>query len=161
MPPQRVIKRSLITESPSETRELACRLAQAVQLPAVIALVGPLGAGKTVFVKGLGQGLGLDGDTICSATFVIVCEYGTRRTLVHVDAYRLAGPEELAAVGWDEMLERPNCLIAVEWANRVAELVPPEALRVHLAPAGPSRRKIRLGCTVPGPWVAVLDDLDQ
>ena len=159
MQAQGVIRRSLVTESPRETRDLACGLAQAVQLPAVVGLVGPLGAGKTVFVKGLGEGLGLDGDAICSATFVIVREYGTQRRLVHVDAYRLSGPAELEAVGWDEILERRDCLIAIEWADRVADLLPPEALHVNLAPTGPTSRTIRLTCSPTGWWAGVLDGL--
>jgi len=149
-------KRTLITSSHLETRELARRLAAAAHLPAVIALAGNLGAGKTEFVKGLGWGLGLDPDSICSATFVIVCEYGTSRKLVHVDAYRLRSSDELDAIGWDEIITAEDSLVAVEWADRVTDRLPPETLRIEMELLGPTQRKITLQTDPTSPWGSLL-----
>ncbi|NLX03707.1 MAG: tRNA (adenosine(37)-N6)-threonylcarbamoyltransferase complex ATPase subunit type 1 TsaE [Phycisphaerae bacterium] len=146
------------THSPEQTRELACRLARRVQLPAVIGLVGQLGAGKTEFVKGLGRGLSVDERSICSATFVIICEYGDGVTLVHVDAYRLTSGQELDPLGWDEILERKDCLVAVEWADRVADRMPAETLWVRQEVIAETDRRITLEAPRSGPWQAVLAD---
>jgi tRNA threonylcarbamoyladenosine biosynthesis protein TsaE len=149
-------KRTLITSSYLETRELARRLAVAAHLPAVIALAGNLGAGKTEFVKGLGWGLGLAPDSICSATFVIVCEYGTSRKLIHVDAYRLQSSDELEAIGWEEIITGENSLVAVEWADRIADRLPPKTLWVEMELLGPTERKITLQADPTSPWGKLL-----
>jgi len=153
------VRISLTTTSAGQSRELARELATATRLPAVAGLVGPLGAGKTEFVKGLGWGLGLDPKTICSATFVIICEYGTSHPLIHVDAYRLVGPGQWDALGADELLERTDALIAVEWADRVRDRLPADTLWVRQELAGPTDRRITLQTTATSPWAGGLERL--
>lgn len=107
-----------------ETRALARRLAVQFAGGEMVGLRGGLGAGKTVFVQGLGQGLGSD-DRITSPTFVIVHHHHGRLTLFHVDLYRLE-TEQVEGLGLDELLA-PDCVVAVEWSERL-----PERLRRRL-----------------------------
>ena len=106
---------------------------------AVLGLVGPLGAGKTLFVKGLAAGLGLDPGVVASPTFVIASEYplpgGGGRRLVHVDCYRLERVEELENAGWLDWLP-PGSVVAVEWPDRIAGVLPPEHLRIEITRGG-------------------------
>ncbi len=101
-----------ITKSPEETTELAKEIAKKITSGTVVLLEGELGAGKTQFVKGLAEGLGID-EVVTSPTFVIVNEYkGKDLTLYHIDLYRLDGfPSE--DIDIDEMLE--DGVVAVEW----------------------------------------------
>jgi tRNA threonylcarbamoyladenosine biosynthesis protein TsaE len=99
----------------------------------VVALVGPLGAGKTVFVKGLADGLGLDSTHVASPTFVIASEYTSAegRRLAHVDCYRVESVAELEGAGFLDLLE-PGVLVAVEWADRFPGALPADHLEVAL-----------------------------
>jgi tRNA threonylcarbamoyladenosine biosynthesis protein TsaE len=100
-----------------------------------LVLVGPLGAGKTAFAKGLGEGLGIDPRRIASPTFVIAGEYPPGRPgaphLVHADLYRVESAAELEAAGWLDWLE-PGTLLAVEWGDRFPDALPREHLEVRL-----------------------------
>lgn len=106
----------------------------------VVALVGPLGAGKTQLVKGMATGNGLDDSrSVTSPTFDLVHEYSGRLILYHIDMYRLQGPPELSALGFDEMI-RPDTAVAIEWADRAASLIPSEALWVNVNVKGTHTR---------------------
>jgi tRNA threonylcarbamoyladenosine biosynthesis protein TsaE len=99
----------------------------------VLGLEGPLGAGKTVFVKGLAQGLGIDPRTVASPTFVIASEYvaaGGMR-LAHVDLYRLESAAELEGAGFLDLLG-PGAVVVVEWADRFPEALPLGRLGLRL-----------------------------
>jgi len=99
----------------------------------VIALIGPLGAGKTAFVKGLAGGLGVDPARVASPTFVIASEYpaGERR-LAHVDLYRVESEAELEAVGFLDLLE-PGAVVAIEWADRLPGALPADRLELRIS----------------------------
>ncbi|MBW2425806.1 MAG: tRNA (adenosine(37)-N6)-threonylcarbamoyltransferase complex ATPase subunit type 1 TsaE, partial [Deltaproteobacteria bacterium] len=104
----------------------------------VIALIGPLVAGKTLFVKGLAEGLGVDPRLVSSPTFVIAQQYPLDdgvRVLHHVDLYRLESELELEAIGFDEMFAR-GAVLAVEWADRFPGALGAEGLEIELE--GPS-----------------------
>src|SRR5262245_56397362 len=108
---------------------------------AVVALVGPLGAGKTHLVRAVAEGLGVaDSRSVSSPTFVLIQEYEARLPIYHFDAHRLRGPAEFFDLGVHEYFEgRGVCL--VEWADRVEAALPAEHLRVTLEVTGePSRR---------------------
>ena len=112
----------------------------------VIALHGELGAGKTALVQGLAAALGV-AQPVTSPTFALVLEYplpGGRR-LVHMDLYRLQEPEALEAIGFEEYLES-NDIIAIEWAERAAGLLPAATLHVdiRLSETAPGTRLISL-----------------
>ena len=134
------------SRSEAQTVDLAARLARGLDGGAVIGLEGDLGSGKTCFVRGLAAGLGLDSSAVCSPTFVIWRRYADSAplTLVHVDAFRLAGPQELDSIGWDELLEETGTVIAVEWASRIAEAMPRGRLDVVMAHVAENVRRIRL-----------------
>ena len=96
----------------------------------VVAYLGDLGAGKTAFTRGLARGLGYAG-RVTSPTFTIVNEYEGPVPLFHFDMYRLGGEEDLFDIGWEDYLDRGG-VCAVEWSERVAAALPPEAVRVTI-----------------------------
>ena len=120
-----------VSHSEAETEDLGRRLAAALGPGAVVAYRGDLGLGKTAFTRGLARGLGYQG-RVTSPTFTIVNEYeGTGLPLFHFDMYRLEGPEDLFGIGWEDYLDRGG-VCAVEWSERVAAALPPEAVRVTI-----------------------------
>ena len=134
------------TRSPEETARLAKAIGARARGGEVIALRGDLGAGKTHFVKGLAEGLGVDPHTVTSPTFVLINEYDGRLHLYHFDTYRLSGSDDLEALGCQEMFAgRGVC--AIEWADRVADCLPDDRLDVDLEHAGPTKREVRLRAT--------------
>lgn len=137
------MNRTVLADSPATTEAIAHELVSGLAPGTVIALHGDLGAGKTCFVRGLARGLGLDPAQVVSPTFVIEHRYGEAPVkLVHIDAYRLHGPADLEAIGWDELLREGSAIVAVEWASRVAEALPEKHLHVTLEHAGPETRRI-------------------
>ena len=100
----------------------------------MIALSGELGAGKTVFVKGLAEGLGIDPAQVSSPSYVIARQHDARggRRLNHVDLYRLESAAELETAGLYDLLE-PGAVTAVEWGNRFGGALAPDRLEVELA----------------------------
>jgi tRNA threonylcarbamoyladenosine biosynthesis protein TsaE len=103
-------------------------------------LYGDLGAGKTAFVRGLAEGLGVAPAEVSSPTFTLVQEYrGGRVTLVHVDLYRLDDPREIDDLGLEEI--GADAVLSIEWADRLPR-PPPEAIRVRIEHAGEEERRI-------------------
>jgi len=139
--------------SPEATREAARSLAAAIdEAGAVISLCGPLGAGKTLFVKGLAEGLGVDPSGVTSPTFAIAAEYpfGASRRLVHADLYRLANASELEAAGYLDWLE-PGAVVAIEWADRLPDAMPADRLEVSISRQGGAEEERSLEATPTGP----------
>lgn len=131
--------------SEARTRTLADTLAASLQGGDLVALEGPLGAGKTCFVRGLAEGLGIDPRQVSSPTFVLVHEYdGGRLLLVHVDAYRIEDVAELAGIGWDELIGDREAIVAVEWAGRVAAALPERRITVRLAHVDQNERCVTI-----------------
>jgi tRNA threonylcarbamoyladenosine biosynthesis protein TsaE len=113
----------------------------------VVVLAGALGAGKTVFAKGVALGLGIPEEQLASPSFVIAAEFpsacatGPAR-LVHADAYRVVHAEELEAAGLFDWLA-PGCLLLLEWGDRFPESLPADRLDVHLSVgAAPEQRRV-------------------
>lgn len=130
------------TNEVGETQALGRLLGGCVGAGQVVALVGPLGAGKTCLVKGVVAGLGLkDTRRVVSPTYLIVKEYEARLHVYHVDAYRLDGSGDLSALGFEEMCAAGG-VVLVEWADRVCSAMPEDHLRITLEPAGATRRRI-------------------
>jgi tRNA threonylcarbamoyladenosine biosynthesis protein TsaE len=132
------------TNSVEETQTLAAAIAKQLPRPTILALFGHLGAGKTHFIKGVGMGLGLDPRKICSATFVLIAEYGDNSELTHIDAYRIDDPEELIDIGFNELIENPNSLIAIEWSEKIREILPPNRLEIEIKIINDTSRTITL-----------------
>lgn len=138
---------ALISLSPEETRAWGRQMGQRLKPGNVVALTGPLGAGKTTLTRGLAEGLGCpDPDAVCSPTFTLIQEIQGRFPVAHVDAYRL--PEgDSDDTGFSDYLDG-NWVVIVEWAERVRDLLPAKTLWIEMAHEGPTRRWIRWG---PGP----------
>ena len=119
--------------SPDATTALGRVLGTSLFRGAVIALAGPLGAGKTHLVRAIAEGMNIkDSRIVSSPTFVLIHEYGARLPIYHFDAYRLQSAREFAELGVEDYLEGEGvCLI--EWADKIALLLPREHLLVHLA----------------------------
>lgn len=119
------------TRSREETAALGARLAQRLSPGAVVAFTGDLGAGKTAFVSGMAQGLGIP-ERVTSPTFTIVNEYeGGRLPLFHFDMYRLGSADELFDIGWEDYLARGG-ICAVEWSENVTEAMEPGTITVSI-----------------------------
>jgi len=132
----------LVAAAAEETEAAGERLGRGLGGGEVIALTGALGAGKTCFVQGLVRGLGVSARAT-SPTFVLVNEYRGRVAVHHVDAYRTERPEELIDVGLLELLGGEGVTV-IEWADRVASLLPPDAIRVHIEGVGDESRQITI-----------------
>jgi tRNA threonylcarbamoyladenosine biosynthesis protein TsaE len=145
---------SVETSSPAETRELGRRIGALIEVPLTISLTGELGAGKTVFVKGLCEGLGVR-DLVTSPSFIIVNEYEGRLPVFHVDLYRLDSDEEIRSTGLDDLL-REDGVTVIEWAEKAAGRITRPVLDVFLEYAGESCRRIRI--TARGEEAAALVD---
>lgn len=133
--------------SPEDTEAFAEVFAARLEPGDVVALEGDLGAGKTCFVRGLARGLGIDPADVSSPTFVSMQRYeGGRVPLVHVDAWRMHSAEDLETVGWDEILDARDAVVAIEWPSKVLAAMPARRIDVTLAPSASGGR------------IAIVDD---
>jgi tRNA threonylcarbamoyladenosine biosynthesis protein TsaE len=106
----------------------------------VVALSGNLGAGKTHLTQGISQGLGIDRRLVTSPTFSLVQEYGGRLPVFHFDTYRVKTVDEFLDLGFDEYLSLPGVCV-IEWAERVAEVLPLDTLAVSVSATGETTRQ--------------------
>ena len=126
------------------TEALGRRLGGGLFGGAVLALIGPLGAGKTQLVRAIAQGLGIsDSRLVSSPTFVLIQEYSARLPIYHFDAYRLQTAAEFLDLGAHEYFQGEGVCL-VEWADRVEECLPKEHLRITLQITGDTSRQIIL-----------------
>ena len=132
----------IITNSERETEQLGERLAQKLPDGAVVAMYGDLGAGKTVFVRGMARGMGID-MRVSSPTFTIVNEYLGERELFHFDMYRLGSDDELFDIGCEDYLGRGG-LCDVEWRVNVAEAFDGSEIKVEITKLSETSRKIEI-----------------
>lgn len=121
---------TVISHSPEETRHAAAALAPALRPGSVVALHGDLGAGKTCFIQGLAEALGVT-VSVNSPTYTLIGEYHGRIPFYHADLYRLDGPGEALRAGLDDYLHGDG-VTAVEWAERAAALLPTRTIHVRL-----------------------------
>jgi tRNA threonylcarbamoyladenosine biosynthesis protein TsaE len=148
----------LRTESPDQTRAVAAALGELLAAGDLVLLVGDLGAGKTVFVQGLGRGLGAK-EPVTSPTFTIVQEYAARLPLVHVDVYRLDRVQDLYDLGLEEAGDRG--VTAVEWGDLVEQAVPAEHVVVRIEPGAADTERV-LEITFHGPhWCSRRDAVER
>jgi tRNA threonylcarbamoyladenosine biosynthesis protein TsaE len=144
-----------ISESLDDTTRLAAALAAHLDPGDVICLSGQLGAGKTYFTKGLVGGLGGDPTRVTSPTFVLMQIYGDvlaetapgaaglRMPVYHFDAYRLTSGGELVDIGSDDALDGDGVTV-IEWADRVADALPPERFDIRIESTGAERREFHI-----------------
>ena len=129
------------SNSPDVTIRLAKKFAQTVEPGDVVCLNGNLGAGKTHFVRGFVQGLGLPGDIVSSPTFTIINEYDGELPVYHFDCYRLERVEEALEIGVEEYLYGKGVCI-VEWPDRIRDLLPRTSKHVTFSITGKKKREI-------------------
>ena len=115
----------------SSTEEFGREFAEGLKAGSTIALIGPLGAGKTTLTKAIAKGLGVT-ETITSPTFTVVCEYETGRLpLYHFDVYRINDEDELFELGFEEYFHKGGVCL-VEWADLVMDLLPEDTIVLRL-----------------------------
>lgn len=134
------------TRGEEETEALACRLGRLLRSPVVVALDGDLGAGKTAFVRGLARGLDVAGP-VSSPTFALMASHAGRLPLLHFDAWMEGRERAFLADGGAELFGQGVC--AVEWAERVADVLPEDRLQVRLERVpeqGEDARRVRFDC---------------
>lgn len=133
------------TGSAEETFELGYAIGESLTETTIFLLEGDLGAGKTVFAKGLAAGIGIDPAEVSSPTFTLVNHYRGRLQLFHLDLYRLSGDEsELRELGIEEMCGEEGALIVIEWPERLGRRIPQSAWRVKIIDEGEELRCISL-----------------
>jgi tRNA threonylcarbamoyladenosine biosynthesis protein TsaE len=132
------------TNSPAGTLALGKKIAARLQRGDCVSLVGPLGAGKTVLVRGIAAGLGVaDKRLVSSPTFVLVQEYPATLPLFHLDLYRLCdAPAELADLGLDEMLQQG--IVLIEWADKAPAALPRIRWQIEIEITGQKSRRFTL-----------------
>ena len=132
------------TNSEAETIALGERLGRRLEAGDCVAIVGELGSGKTVLVRGLTRGLGVgDERLVSSPTYVLVQEYAGRTPVFHVDLYRLPAPQaELTELGLEEMLAEG--VVLIEWGDRAGQVLPRPHWRVTIRPTGRRCRQFTL-----------------
>ena len=134
-----------LSRSVETTHAFGVRLGRRIDHGITITLDGELGSGKTHVVRGIAEGLGADTDAVNSPTFVLMQTYpGAALTLCHFDTYRLGDVDEFLAIGAEEYIHDDSCVCAIEWAERVAEVLPEDRLQIKLTQTGESQREIAL-----------------
>ena len=120
---------TLLSSREEDTIHVAREVGNILEPGDVVALTGDLGAGKTVFCKGVGEALGIPSGRIVSPSFTIVTEHRGRLPLSHIDVYRLSSMEEALDIGLDEIVSG-NRVCLVEWAEKIRILLPNDCIRV-------------------------------
>jgi tRNA threonylcarbamoyladenosine biosynthesis protein TsaE len=134
-----------VTHSQSETEAVGRDVARSLGAGSIVLLFGDLGAGKTAFVRGLAEGLGVPAEEVSSPTFTLMQEYrGGRVPLVHVDLYRLDDPREVDDLGLEEI--GLTSVLAIEWAEKLPRLLPgaPGSVDVRIEQAAGDTRRLTI-----------------
>lgn len=149
---------TVTSHSPEETEELGRRLGERLTAGQGVALDGELGAGKTVFTRGIAVGLGVDEPgEVRSPTYVLMVEHPGPIPLLHLDAYFAARSRDFLVDGGEAYLQEGGVLV-VEWAGRLDVALPDDFLQVRLRHAGEQTREIEFR-GLRNPWKTVLEGL--
>lgn len=133
----------IISQSVTETINIGKRIAKNLKKGDIVCLFGAFGAGKTVFAKGMAQGLGMKRNQITSPSFVLLRQFQGKIPFYHFDLYRLQQPEDILALGYEEYLY-DDAVTVIEWADRLGCLLPKEYLKVYLKVKGEKIRQIEI-----------------
>ena len=132
-----------LSNSETETARLGRHFASVLTGGMMVALNGNLGAGKTNFVRAVCEGLGVSDSLVNSPTFVLMQSYtGGRLPVVHFDTYRLGDTDEFLAIGGEDYLLDPEIVCFVEWAERIAEVLPPDHITISIQHTGETSRSL-------------------
>jgi len=144
--PESEFLQEVITSSPEATFELGRRIARSLTGAVTILVSGDLGAGKTVFAKGIAAGLGIDPADVTSPSFTLINVHTGRLKLYHIDLYRLES-SGCAGLGLEEIFEDPQGVVVIEWAERLPSC-PQPAVRVQIEYADDNSRRIMVSGAV-------------
>ena len=131
-----------ISQSPEETQRFAQKWAKSLKAGIVVGLVGPLGSGKTLFVKAAAKALGVK-EVVNSPTFVLASEYQGDMPIYHLDLYRVDELQEIDSVGYEEYFDR-NGIVFIEWAEKVKDFLPSGTVWIEFKVLGETRRQIQI-----------------
>jgi len=132
----------VLSHSVEETERLGAALAAQLKTGDVVALTGEIGAGKTTFVRGLAQGLGIPASSVASPSFVLIRQYTAgRMPLYHADLFRLDHLPQAANIGLEECYEAGGVTL-IEWANKVPGVLPAEFLELRFEVLDPESRRL-------------------
>lgn len=142
-------KNQITTKNSEETKEFAkvlvgewLKINKTKNANWLVCLYGDLGGGKTTFIQGLAEELGIK-ETVNSPTFLIMKKYGAKKyNLYHFDCYRISAYQEILDVGWEEIINGENNIIAVEWPEKIEEILPKERLNLKFEFVDEKTRKI-------------------
>jgi tRNA threonylcarbamoyladenosine biosynthesis protein TsaE len=134
---------TITSHTPRQTEEIGSLLGSMLAKGDVVALAGELGTGKTTLVRGIARGIGLEEGEVASPSFTLVNEYEGPLRLFHIDLYRLADARELIAIDYEEYLQADG-VVVIEWADRLPQAIPADALWITLRYLGTERREIVL-----------------
>lgn len=143
--------KEILTQSASGTKKEGVRLVGLLmnkkpeKNARIIALEGHLGSGKTTFIQGLAEGLGVR-ENVLSPTFLILKQFflksGKYKNLYHIDAYRLKNPEEIVELGFKDLINDPENIIVIEWADKIRKILPKNAIWIKFENLEGNKRKI-------------------
>jgi tRNA threonylcarbamoyladenosine biosynthesis protein TsaE len=135
----------MISKSPEETYQLGKIMGKRLKAGDIVALTGELGSGKTVLTQGIASGLGVPASyAVTSPTFTLINEYpGKKTALYHLDVYRLTGSADLVELGYEEYILGDGVTV-IEWAEKIADAIPDEALFVSFSYLGENERRIEI-----------------
>lgn len=136
----RMKPQTFISNSPQETIQLASRWGESLPAGSVVVLRGNLGSGKTVFVKGVAKGLGVQ-ESVTSPTFVFVNEYQGRIPVYHLDLYRIESPDQAGSIGYEEYFDSDGVTL-IEWGERIKQFLPRGAVWIEFEVLGEKQRRI-------------------
>ncbi len=134
-----------LSHSEKETKKIAGQITKQYKTKRIFALTGDLGAGKTTFIQGFAQALGIT-DKIISPTFVLIRQHqipNKSKILYHLDLYRLEETEDLKHLGIAEILSDPNNIVLIEWAEKLQNL-PQETIKISIKKAGGNKREFTI-----------------
>ncbi|MDY5932277.1 MAG: tRNA (adenosine(37)-N6)-threonylcarbamoyltransferase complex ATPase subunit type 1 TsaE [Candidatus Ornithospirochaeta sp.] len=131
-----------LSDSPEKTIELGKAFASMLEKGCVVSLRGSLGAGKTVFAKGIAKALGIE-EAIVSPTFTLVQEYDGSMKMYHLDLYRLSGEDEFESMGGEEFLY-PDGITLIEWSEKIEDMLPEDTVFVSITIDPDQRRRIEI-----------------
>ena len=137
-------EQTIVTENFNQTIKLGEDFSQEIKPGEFLAFFGDLGIGKTTFVQGLAKGLGIK-RRIISPTFIIVRTYLVKSaTFYHVDLYRTQSTDDLLGIGLDQIIEGRNNIVALEWAEKMGDLLPKKRIDLFFRNLGDDKREIKI-----------------
>ena len=135
---------TFITNSFEETQKIGKEFAKTLKNGEFVALYGDLGGGKTTFVQGLALGLGIK-KRIISPTFIIIRTHDLKlKTFYHIDLYRTETVADIKSLGMKEIIENPDNIVIVEWAEKMKELLPSKRIDIYFKYLDENMREIKI-----------------